>query len=127
MTRPDFDRLAIALFEAAGLEHPFGEDLTPREKLYAKHHGGNLGECLQSERCPSCAAVVRDVADLQAGREVGLTVQEDADLREKRRYLTPLESLPPGINPRSMDALRYVEAEINRQMYPGSRPGVTTR
>lgn len=116
-----FDQLAIALFEVAGLGHPFGEDLTTREKLYAKHHSGNLGKCLRPDRCPSCAAVARDVADLQAGREVGLTAQEDADLREKRRHLTPLESLPSGMDPNSMDALRYVEAEIEAQLYPGGR------
>ncbi len=116
-----FDQLAIALFEAAGLGHPFGEDLTPREQLYKKHHGGNLGECLQPERCPSCAVVARDVAGLRAGREVGLTAQEDADLRKKRQHMTPLESLPPGMDPKSMDALRYMQAEIEAQQYPGGR------
>lgn len=117
-----FDRLAVALFAAAGLGDPFGEDLMPRERIYKKHHGGNVGECLRLEQCPACAAAARDLADHNAGREVGMTAQEDAELREKRRHQTPLERLPPGMDPRSMEALRYVEAEIEAQRYPGGRP-----
>ena len=67
MSGAAFDRLAAALFRAAGWGVPFDDMLPPEDRAYLAQHG-DLGECLDPGRCLNCAEQ-RRAREAEAWRE----------------------------------------------------------